>query len=151
MNAIYLEIAVKYVHFISIFIIVAALSGEHILLKKALSRKEIGRISRLDGIYGIASLSLLAAGFTLWFWIGKPADFYSKNPIFMVKLSLFIIIGLLSIKPTIYFIKQRKGNPEEVINIPAWIKNTINLELILLFLIPLLASLMAKGIGLNAM
>ena len=142
-----LEIIIKYVHFLSIFAIVAALSGEHLLLKDQLSRKEIRRISILDTIYGISALTLLLAGLSLWLWVGKPADFYSKNWIFHLKLTLFIIIGLLSIYPTIFFLKQRKGDETEKVDVPKRVKMMIRLELLLLFIIPLLASLMAKGIG----
>ncbi len=44
--------------------------------------------------------------------------------------------------------KNRKGNPSEKIPIPKSIFWLIRLEHLLLFLIPILAGLMAKGIGL---
>ena len=59
------EIFLRYIHFISIFTIVGTLVSEHLLLKKMMSRAEIGRLSRIDAVYGLAALSLLAAGFTL--------------------------------------------------------------------------------------
>jgi putative membrane protein len=52
------EILLRYVHFISIFAIVSALVSEHLLLKKELTRTEIGRIARIDAVYGIAALFL---------------------------------------------------------------------------------------------
>ena len=90
-----------------------------------------------------------AAGLTLWFGgYGKPTEFYSQNPIFHLKLSLFVGIGLLSIYPTVFFIKNRKGLPDEKIRLPKSLFWMIRFELILLFLIPILAGMMAKGIGL---
>lgn len=150
MSQLYVEIGVRYVHFLSIFLIIASLASEYILIKPQLSRKEIARISMIDALYGISSLTLLAAGFTLWFWIGKPTEFYSKNWIFMTKLTLFIIVGLLSIYPTIFFLRNRKGDANESIEIPNRIKIFIRIELLILFLIPLLATLMSKGIGFNS-
>lgn len=142
------ELLLRYVHFISIFTIAATLVAEHLLLKKELSRNEISRLARIDGVYGIAALVLLGAGLTLWLGgFGKPAEFYSKNWIFHLKLSLFVCIGLLSIYPTIFFLKNRKGNPEEVVAIPNKIFWMLRLELLLLFIIPLLAGLMAKSVG----
>ncbi|HRJ29384.1 MAG TPA: DUF2214 family protein [Cyclobacteriaceae bacterium] len=142
------ELLLRYVHFISIFTIAATLVAEHLLLKKELSRNEISRLARIDGVYGIAALVLLGAGLTLWLGgFGKPAEFYSKNWIFHLKLSLFVCIGLLSIYPTIFFLKNRKGNPEEVVTIPGKIFWMLRLELLLLFTIPLLAGLMAKSVG----
>ncbi|MFN3999502.1 DUF2214 family protein [Algoriphagus sp.] len=144
-----LELLLRYFHFVSIFVIVATLISEHLLLESNLSRKKIDRLSKIDGIYGLSVLSLLAAGLTLWFGgHGKPTEFYSENPIFHIKLGLFVVIGLLSIYPTVFFIKNRKGNPKDIVAIPKSIFWMIRLELLIVFLIPILAGLMAKGIGL---
>ncbi|MCU0367973.1 MAG: DUF2214 family protein, partial [Cyclobacteriaceae bacterium] len=81
--------------------------------------------------------------------IGKPAEFYTRNPIFLIKLGLFTVVGLLSSYPTVYFIKNRKGDAAEVLSIPTVIIWMLRLELVLIFIIPLLAGLMAKGVGLS--
>lgn len=142
------EIILRYLHFISIFAIVGSLVSEHLLLKNTLSRRELDRLSKIDAVYGLAALVLLGVGMTLWLGgIGKPTDFYSKNPIFHVKLTLFVLIGILSIYPTVFFLKNRKGDPEEEIAVPKGIFWSLRLELLLLFVIPILAGLMAKGIG----
>jgi putative membrane protein len=143
-----LEILLRYVHFISIFAIVGSLVAEHLLLKKTLSRTEIERLSKIDGIYGLAVLVLLVVGLTLWFGgYGKPTEFYNQNPIFHTKLALFGIIGISSIYPTVYFFKNRKGDPNEILTVPKSIFWMLRLEILLLFVIPILAGLMAKGIG----
>lgn len=143
-----LELFLRYLHFISIFAIVGTLVSEHLLLKPVLKRSEILRLSRIDGIYGLAALTLLTVGLTLWFGgIGKPASFYTQNWIFHLKLTCFASIGLLSIYPTVFFLKNRKGNLSEDIVIPKTIFWCIRLELLLLVIIPLLAGLMARGVG----
>ncbi|MDB5119790.1 MAG: hypothetical protein JWN56_1008 [Sphingobacteriales bacterium] len=143
-----LEIFLRYLHFISIFIVFSSLVAEHLLLKKTLTRKEIGRVARIDAVYGIAALTILGAGLTLWFGgVGKPAEFYTHNWIFQTKITLFILVGLLSIYPTVFFIKQQKGRPEEAVEIPKPVFLCLRLELLLLIIIPLLAALMAKGVG----
>lgn len=142
------EITLRYLHFVSIFIIVATLVAEHLLLKKELPRSVVSRIARVDAIYGLAALTLIGAGLTLWFsGVGKPTEFYSKNWIFHTKLTLFALVGLLSIYPTIFFLKNRKGNQEELVKIPSAIIWMLRFELLILFIIPLLAGFMAKGIG----
>ncbi len=145
-----IEILLRYIHFVSIFAIVSSLVSEHLLLKSILNRKEIDRISKIDGVYGFTVLVLLGAGLTLWLGgFGKPAEFYSQNALFQTKLGLFLVIGLLSIYPTVFFFKKRKGDPSELVTIPNSIFWMIRLELLLVFTIPLLAGLMAKGIGLS--
>lgn len=143
-----LEIILRYIHFISIFAIVSSLVAEHLLLKKSMTRGEITRLARIDAIYGVAALTLLLAGFTLWLGsVGKPAAFYTKNWIFHTKITLFLIVGLLSIWPTVFFMRNRKGNASEVIEVPASVVMTLRLELTLLMIIPLLAGMMAHGVG----
>jgi putative membrane protein len=143
-----LEIFLRYTHFISIFAIVSTIVSEHILLKKEMTRQEIGRIASIDAVYGMAALTLLAAGLTLWLGsVGKPAVFYSKNWIFHMKITSFALVGILSIRPTVFFLKNRKGDAQETVVVPKSIFWMLRLELILLFIIPLLAGLMARGVG----
>jgi putative membrane protein len=145
------EIILRYLHFISLFLIVSTLVAEHLLLKKEMSRIEINRLARIDAVYGMAAITLLGAGLTLWLGsIGKPAVFYTKNWIFHTKITLFILVGLLSIYPTVFFIKNRKGSADESVTIPKAIFWMVRFELLLIFIIPILAGLMAKGIGLSS-
>ena len=113
-----------------------------------MTRREIGRLASIDAVYGVAALILVAAGLTLWLAsIGKPAVFYTKNWIFHTKLTVFILIGLSSIAPTVFFTKNRKGNPDEVVEVPTRIVTMLRIELSLLVIMPLLAGLMAHGVG----
>jgi putative membrane protein len=142
------EILVRYFHFITIFALVSSLVAEHLLLKKEMTRADISRISRIDAVYGLAAVLVVAAGLTLWFsGIGKPSVYYSKNWIFHVKVTMVLIVALLSIYPTVFFIKNRKGNSNDVITIPTMIFMLIRLELLLLLITPLFAALMARGVG----
>lgn len=143
------EILLRYLHFVSIFIVVSSVVAEHLLLKPQMTRTEIKRLSTIDGIYGLSSIVVVGVGLTLWLSdIGKPAAFYTQNHIFLTKVGLFVIVGLLSIYPTVFFLKNRKGeDSNEEVTIPKAIKILIRAELLLLFLMPLLAVLMAKGIG----
>jgi putative membrane protein len=142
------EIILRYIHFISIFVIAGSLTAEHVLLQKQMTRAAMARLVRIDGIYGIASLTLLAVGLTLWLGgYGKPALYYNKKWLFHIKLGLFVCLGILSIYPTVFFLKQRKGDPAEIITIPTKVFIFLRLELLLLLVIPLLAGLIARGIG----
>lgn len=143
------ESLVRYAHFIGIFAIVGSLTVEHLLLKPQMTRAEIQRMSIIDAIYGIGALLAIGAGLTLWFGgVGKPAVLYSKNFVFHTKITLVVIMAILSAFPTAFFIKNRKGaSPEELVDIPKRIIMLIRIQLFLLLLIPLLATLMARGVG----
>ena len=108
---------------------------------------ELGRVAKIDAVYGIAALTLLVVGLTLWLGgISKPSVYYTKNWIFHTKITLFATIGILSIYPTAFFLKNR-GKSDASIKIPASIFWMLRIELLLLFIIPLLAGLMARGVG----
>ncbi len=142
------EILLRYLHFISIFGIVGTLVSEFVLLKPTLTRLEIGRIAKIDGFYGISALTLLGAGLTLWLGsYGKPSIYYTQNWIFLTKVGCFSVIGLLSICPTVFFLRNRKGPGADIVQVPASIFWMLRLELLLLILIPLLAGLMSRGVG----
>lgn len=142
------EIILRYIHFISIFGIVGSLVSEHLLLKKEMTRIEILRLSRIDAVYGLAALTLLGVGLTLWFsGVGKPSMYYSQNWVFHLKITLFAIIGILSIHPTIFFIRNRRGTQSDIVRVPPIIFWMLRIELLLVFIIPLLAGLMSRGVG----
>jgi putative membrane protein len=138
----------RYLHFISVFAIVGAIVAEQFMISKTMLRSEIKRISIVDGIYGLGAVTVLIAGVALWFWVGKPAAFYTKNWIFHTKLTLFILLGILSIFPTIFFMRNRKGDePGKIIEVPLYIIVLLRLELVIIIVMPLLATLMSIGIG----
>jgi putative membrane protein len=143
-----MEILLRYLHFISVITLSGTLIAEFFLLKSSLKKKEIRLLGQIDAVYGISALILLGVGLTLWLGgYGKPTEFYSENPTFHLKLGLFVLIGLISIYPTVFFIKQGKGESEDQVEIPRLVRWSLNAELILLACIPLLAGLMAKGIN----
>ena len=141
-------ILTRYIHFIGIIIVFGMVLAELVLIQDKLKRSVIKRIFILDGIYGAFSLIVVGAGLYLWLVIGKPAEFYTANPLMHAKVGLFIIVGILSIWPTVFYFKNRKGEHDQMIAVPAYIKRIIQVELGLLVLIPLLATFMAQGVGL---
>ncbi|MEM1295685.1 MAG: DUF2214 family protein [Verrucomicrobiota bacterium] len=142
------EILIRYIHFLSIFALVAVVFGQHFWVKGQMSREQIGRLQLLDIVYAVSAVVVLATGFLQWLAVGKPADFYGKNWIFHTKILGFLVIGLLSIYPSVFLGKQRKGEPSEVVAVPSLVIWTIRAELVLLFMLPVLATMMARGIGL---
>ena len=116
------EALVRYLHFISIFAWVSSVVAEHLLLKDSMSRKELKRMLVIDRIYGLAAILTVAGGLLLWFAVGKPAEFYTQNWIFHTKVGLAIVMGIISIYPSLFFAKNQKGDPTEQVAIPSGIK-----------------------------
>lgn len=140
------DLVVRYLHFMAVFVMFSLLTIEHLLLKGRVETKWFKKIVVIDTFYGISALLALLCGVGLWFWVGKPAGFYSDNWVFHTKITLFVLIGLLSFIPTTFIIRNRRHDPE-FIDVPKYIVMVIRLELTLLCTIPLLAVLMANGVG----
>jgi putative membrane protein len=144
-----MAVLIRYIHFLSIIILCGTLIVENLLIAKSLKRREITRMSTVDLVFGLSALSTLTAGLLMWFYYGKGAAFYMKNPVFHSKLGLFLIVGLISILPTMFFLKHRKGDQDQTVSVPDLVVWIVRSELALALVIPLFAVLMAKGIGLG--
>lgn len=139
-------------HYLSIFVLFALLTCEHILFRANLDHATARRLLRIDLAYGVTAGLVLATGLARVIWFGKGLDYYLHNWVFHAKVTLFILVGLLSILPTLTFFNWRNdllaGKAPTIT--PSQARRTIwviRLELLLLVCLPFLASLMARGVG----
>lgn len=150
-----MEAAIAYLHFVSILALTGFLATEFYLCTRDLQAPNVKRLARVDLLYMIAAIVVLATGLLRVFAVGKGAAFYLQNPVFYIKLALFVAVGLISIFPTLQFLRWNralKAGEERILRDSdiATARRYITLELALLSLIPLMAVLMARGIGLQA-
>ena len=130
-------IVVKYLHYLGIIILSLGLATEYALIKPKISKVAVPRLDIADKVYALGAVIIFATGLLLVFWVGKPASFYSSNHLFYLKFSLFLIIGGLSIQPTL-FIKRLKREHEEMISVTPLTRRLIKAQIIILILIPFL-------------
>lgn len=145
-------IAAAFLHHIAAFVLVGALMVELVVLRNDLTIPSARSVLRMDMAYGIAALVLLAVGFVRVFHTEKGSAYYFSSGPFLVKLTLFIVVGLLSIYPTMKFMGWRKALREQ--RVPDFeagtrrkVRMLIHIELTLIFVIILMAIMMARGIG----
>ena len=144
---------VAYIHYLGIILCFGALIFERITLKKNLSKNETIYIIIADLIYGIAGLAILITGILRVKYFGQGGDFYTSNPIFWIKVSLFIIVGLISLYPTTTYVLwaiplSKNKLPIISENLVKRFKLIIVAELVGFAVIPFFATLMSRGIGL---
>ncbi len=139
---------ISYFHIVAVLGMFASLVVELTLLKKEMSRKNAAILIKADLSFGIFAILTAVFGLLRMFYFGKGVDYYLINPLFIIKLSAFILVGLLSIYPTVTFLKLRK-NLEEKIFIKQYgkIKRIIFIEILMLLILPFLAVLVANGWG----
>ena len=144
---------VAYVHYLGIILCFGALMFERIILKINLNKNETLSIIIADVIYGIAGLAILITGILRVKYYGQGGDFYTSNPIFWLKVSLYIAIGLISLYPTITYILwaiplSKNKLPVISENLVKRFQLIILTELVGFAVIPFFATLMTRGIGL---
>ena len=143
-----------FLHHLFAFTLVACVVYEFIAYRKGMTIDEARRIQRADLVYGISAGLLLAVGLLRVFFFEKGVNFYIHSQFFWVKMSAFLIVGLLSIDPSIRYIRWNKTlsqNKAPEIS-EAEFKRTrllLWLELAGIVIILLAAPMMARGIGMN--
>jgi putative membrane protein len=143
-----------FLHHLFAFTLVACVVYEFIAYRKGMTIEEVRRIQRADLAYGISAGLLLVVGLLRVFLYEKGPAFYSQSPFFWVKMNAFLIVGLLSIDPTIRYLrwnKTLKENRSPEINDREFKRTRIllSLEVIGLAVILFAAAMMARGIGMN--
>jgi putative membrane protein len=141
-----------FLHHIAAFTLVAALAIEFVLLRDALTLSSARRLMLADTTLGLAAIIVLLIGLTRVFYFEKGWAYYSASIPFIAKFSLFVIVAVLSIYPTIVFLSWRKPLKDGEVPVVSDrtlgpLRTLIGLELAGVVLIILCAALMAKGIG----
>ena len=141
-----------FLHHAAAFLLVAVVTLELVLMRGEITLATARTLLRMDAVYGMSAVVLLIVGFVRVFRTEKGADYYFHSGPFLVKLGLFILVGLLSILPTVQFLGWRKAvragqAPPLDDAARRRVRMVIHTELTLLFLIMLCAALMARGIG----
>ena len=102
------------IHLVALLTMVVFLSSEAALCPSEwMNAAVVQRLARLDMIYGIAALAVLATGLARVFLGAKGASWYVSQPLFHLKMTLFVVAVLLSFKPTAVFrrwLRQLRDN-----------------------------------------
>lgn len=144
---------VAYVHYLSFMLCFGALVLERRLIRPNPDRADATLMVITDVVYGVAALALLVSGILRVLHYGQGSAFYTENPLFWVKVGTFLTVGTLSLYPTVTYIlwalPLRRGELPQVSEaLAARLRRILEVELVGFASIPLLATLMARGVGL---
>jgi putative membrane protein len=141
-----------FLHHTAAFTVFAALAVEWVLIRNELTLASAKSIARADFVYGFAAGVVLVVGLLRVYFFEKGSEYYYHSAPFITKLTLFLLIGLVSIYPTVVFLKWRKplleGRLPEVA--PGQLRTLrviLHLEQVGIVMMLLAAALMARGIG----
>lgn len=142
----------QFLHISAILALVVFISSEAALCRPEwMNAKVVERLATVDRIYGIAALVVLATGLVRIYLGTKGAAWYWSNWLLHLKLGAFIVVGLVSIAPTLRFLRWRKAlratgalpAPEEVRKA----RKLVMLQAHIIPFIPLAAAFLARGFG----
>ncbi|MDO9237011.1 MAG: DUF2214 family protein [Aquabacterium sp.] len=146
-----LESWLAYVHIASILALVVFITSEAALCRHEwMNAAVVRRLARLDLIYLFAAIAVLLTGLARTYWGVKGWAWYWHQPLLHTMVGLFAVMGLISIKPTLSFIRWRKQLDADG-SLPAEaeikkVRRLIMIEAHLLLFIPLAATMLARGI-----
>jgi putative membrane protein len=147
-----LEALLAYAHLLAILTMVVFITSEAALCRAEwMSAAVVNRLATVDRIYGIAAMAVLATGLLRIFFGVKGAPYYWSNWLLHLKFGLFILTALLSIPPTVRFIRWQKAlrlsgalpAADEVRKVRKWVM----VQAHIIPIIPLAAVFLARGFG----
>lgn len=146
------EAILAYLHLLAILTMVVFISSEAALCRvQWLNAAVVERLAKVDLVYGIAAIMVLVTGVARTVWGVKGTSWYWTNPLLHVKLTLFIVVGVISIFPTMTYFRWRKTlRSTGALPAEADILKTRKLVMVqahLIALIPLVAVFLARGFG----
>lgn len=137
----------RVIHLVALLILATSLIISNAGFSRRLNREDITNLARVDRIGHVGLLILLLAGLALWLWTGRPAAFYNGNPLFHIKLGLFLVYVGLMAPASLFLARHRKADMDVQLEVPRHIVIALRSQIGVLLIIPVLAYLMARGIG----
>jgi len=142
----------QYAHLLAILTLVVFLASQAALCRgEWLNAAVVQRLGTIDRIYGIAAVAVLLTGVARVFLGAKGAAWYGSNPLLHLKLGMFVVVGVISIWPTITFIRWNRAlrangslpSAEEIRRT----RRLVMLQAHIVPFIPLPAVFLARGFG----
>ena len=149
-----LDLVLAIAHHLAVFLLVAILAAEFALLRPGLAGPRIGQLARIDAAYGGVAALVVVVGVLRVIFGASGWGYYVSNYAFWAKMAAFVVMGLLTIQPTIAIRRWLKaGGDDAGYAVPpaeiASSRRYIHLQVGIVLLIPIFAAAMARGYGVN--
>ena len=148
----WIDALLAYLHFTAVFMLFAFLTVEVLLMRGALDQPSVRILGRVDIWYFGSAIAALLTGVLRLTLGAKGADFYLSSWPVYIKVGLFLAVAVISVQPTLTFVRWRRAFDHD----PAFrvgdeerrsMRRYLMIEVHLAALIPLVAVIMARGLG----
>lgn len=136
-------------HHLLAFGLVAHVASELSLAKPGLDARGLRRLAGVDAGYGLTAVLVIGVGVARVYWGAKGPAYYLENHWFWAKMTAFGVAGLLSVPPTLAFLRWRRRLKTDDAALPSpaeieRVRRFLLAELVVLLLVPVFAAVMAR-------
>jgi len=142
-----LDLILAILHHFFVFGLFGVLFSELVMVRRGMDAAVVARLGPIDAWYGILAALILVVGFSRVIFAAKGWAYYTHNAFFWAKIGTFIVIGILSVPPTLAFLNWRRGNASPTDEAVAKARRYLWMEVVLFALLPAFAAAMARGYG----
>jgi putative membrane protein len=142
-----LDLVLAILHHLLVFALFGVLFGEFLLVRRGIDRHVAASIASIDIWYGVLAGLILIVGFGRALFAAKGWEYYSTNGFFWAKIVTFLVIGVLSVWPTVRYIRWRRAGFAPRDADVATVRWLICLQLGLFAVLLACAAAMARGYG----
>jgi putative membrane protein len=136
----------KFIHLLSLLLLVASSITKNILVRKALVSADIvGKCRAADRVSGATAGLMIVSGIGMLYLSPKGYSFYSGNGLFWLKITLLIVASVFIVRTKIFFRNPINSQQIGGINVPGAIKGILVFDLMSLFAMAALGVLIVKG------
>lgn len=142
-----LDLLLAIAHHLLVFGLFGVLFSELVLVRPGMDKQAVSRLGAIDIWYGVLAGLIIAVGFSRAIFAAKGWFYYSHNAFFWAKVGTFAIVGLLSIAPTVSFIRWRLA---DIVPSDAQVRAArrfLMIEVVLFAPLLMFAAAMARGYG----
>ncbi len=147
-----LDLILASAHHLAVLALVALFAAEFALVRPGLSGPRLKQLTRIDAAYGAVAGIVIIVGIIRVIFGAVGYEYYIGNQAFWGKMTAFLVMGLLTIPPTMAFRRWARAGAEQADYAPpaseiSANRRFIHLQAGVLLLIPIFAAAMARGFG----
>jgi putative membrane protein len=142
-----LDLVLAIAHHLLILALFGVLTAELVLVRRGMRVEVVARVASIDLYYGVLAALIVVVGFSRAIFAAKGWSYYAHNGFFWAKIATFVLVGLLSVPPTIRFIQWRRTGTAPDDAKVSGVRRFLYGEVVLFALLPAFAAAMARGYG----
>jgi putative membrane protein len=142
-----LDLSLAIGHHLLVFALFGILAAELVIVRPSLDRAALARVGGIDLWYGIVAGGIVIVGFARAIFAAKGWTYYEHNEFFWAKIGAFVLIALISVWPTIKYIRWQRAEAAPSDAEIGAVRRLLWAEVVLFALLPIFAAAMARGFG----